>query len=254
MDLNNPDEVAVWQRAAERESSAPRWVDDVTSDITSGSSSPMLASASGWRRLLRGPAPSPREQWTTARSLLGDALTPAEWDEAERLSRRPPGTGRPSSVRLVSGVGSDSDAIRWTDLIDLVLEADGAMRVRRFRRRYTGERRVHVEVLLDTRAEGLPATDLDPADLAAPGRQRQLDALWETVRHVVTAEALHVMSWPDHGRVPTDHDDDQGPNTVFSASVDDASWSVLVSGVGHVRVTRCTSPTRGPGTGNRDPR
>lgn len=217
-----------------------RWVDELRSGATSGGPSRTLAPVHGLRAVFRRSTPSRAEQWATARSLLGDALSPSEWDEAERLSRRPPGNGRPGPLRLVSGMGADEEGVRWTDLVDVAVDARGVMLVRRFRRKYVGESRMHLDVVLDTRAEGLAHTDFDPLELAATGEQRSVHDLrrWLTDANVVPSAVADLMFWPDHGRVPTDHDDDQGVITVFRATLSGVHWIVSVDAAGHVRVTR----------------
>jgi hypothetical protein len=174
------------------------------------------------------------ERWQTVRSLAGDALQPGEWDEAEALSDDPDG------VRLAAAVGADEDGVRWTDLVDIGVDGSGTVRIRRFRRRYVGRARAQVEVLLDTRARGLPPTEFRPTELAALTAQRQVDALRRYVDGLalVPAPAIGAMFWPDRGRVPTGREDDQGANTTFHGTADGATYTVLVSGVGHVRITR----------------
>lgn len=174
------------------------------------------------------------ERWRVVRSLAGDALRPDERDEAEALS------DEPDDVRLVTTVGADEDGVRWSDLVDIGVDEAGVVRVRRFRRRYTGRTRVHVEVLLDTRAQGLPTTGFRPDELAALTPQRQVEALRRHIEGLgmVPATAIDAMFWPDHGRVPTGRDEDQGANTTFYGTADGVTYTVLVSGAGHLRIVR----------------
>jgi hypothetical protein len=192
----------------------------------------------------RRPRPDGPTRWRIARDLLGDALTPAEWDEAEQLARRFDSglSGRPGPQRLATAAGSDDDGVRWSDLVDLDVHADGSMSVRRFRRRYVHGRAVRIDVLYDTRAEGMPPTDFDETDLHALGGQKQLDALFRFLRDqgIVPEAALYEMSWPDHGRVPTSTDPDQPPNCSFSGRDGLATWTVEVGAIGHLRITRAT--------------
>lgn len=199
----------------------------------------------------RRPRPDGPTRWRIARDLLGDALITAEWNEAELLSRRYDSglSGRPGLQRLVTAVGSDDDGARWSDLVDLDVDAVGSMSVRRFRRRYVHGSAVRIDVLYDTRAEGLPPTDFDQADLRTFGRHRRLDEFFRFIRDqgIVPPVALQEMSWPDHGRVPSGEDPDQPPNCTFSGRDGLSTWTVEVGAIGHLRITRAT-PTGGRGT------
>ncbi|WIE64596.1 hypothetical protein DEI99_015400 [Curtobacterium sp. MCLR17_036] len=188
------------------------------------------------RAALSGGRPHGDERWQIVRSMAGNALQPGEWDEAEALS------DGPDDVRLVTTIGADEDGVRWSDLVDIGVDDSGTLRVRRFRRRYVGRTRAHVEVLLDTRAQGQPPTEFRPTDLAALSSQRQVDALHRYVDGLalVPAPAVDAMFRLDRGRVPTGRDDDQGANTTFSGLAGHATYTVLVSGAGHVRITRET--------------
>lgn len=174
------------------------------------------------------------ERWQVVRSLVGDALRPDEWDEAEALSDEPDG------VQLVTTVGADEEGVRWSDLVDIGVDEAGVVQVRRFRRRSTGRTRVHMEVLLDTRAQGLPTTGFRPTELAALTPQRCVEALRRHIEGLgmVPATAIDAMFWPDHGRVPTGRDDDQGANTTFHGTAAGVVYTVLVSGAGHLRIVR----------------
>jgi len=188
----------------------------------------------GLRAALFGGRRPGDERWQVVRSLVGDALRPDRWDEAEAPSDEPDG------VRLVTTVGADEDGVRWSDLVDIGVDEAGVVRVRRFRRRYTGRTRAHVEVLLDTRAQGLPPTRFRPDELAALTGQRQVDALRRHVQGLglVPTPAIDAMFWTDRGRVPTGRDEDQGSNTTFHGWADKAAYKVLVSGVGHLRIVQ----------------
>lgn len=188
------------------------------------------------------------ERWTAVRATLGDVLTPAEWAEAEVLAGEVP-TGRyqPSTHRITRAVGSDDEGIRWADLVDVAIEPDGTIRVRVFRRRYVERPGAPFDVVLDTRVEGLPPTEFRPGGLGMTTAQHQVPALWEYLRdhELVPDDAMQIMFWPDHGRVPTGSDDDQGSTTTFWGRADGATWTVLVSAAGHLRITR-TQPQPSP--------
>lgn len=227
--------------------------DDIElSRVTSGPCPDLAPRRRTGNPFARAPRPDARTQWQIARDLLGDALTPTEWDEAELLSHQYISglSGRPGLQRLVTAVGSDDDGVRWSDLVDLDVDADGSMSVRRFRRRYVHGTAARIDVLFDTRAEGLPPTEFRESDLRALGGQEQLGALDRFLRDqgLVPEAALYEMFWPDRGRVPTGEDRDQPPNCSFSGPDGQQNWTVEVGATGHLRITRATP------TGGRAPR
>ncbi|NQX23207.1 hypothetical protein [Curtobacterium sp. VKM Ac-2852] len=181
------------------------------------------------------------QRWTAVRATLGDALTPAEWAEAEVLAGTVlTGRRQPSTHRITRAVGWDDEDTRWADLIDVAFEPNGTIGIRVFHRRYVERPGAPFEVVHDTRVDDQPPTEFRPSGLETSTRQDQVAALWQHLRRLalIPDEALSVMFWPDHGRVPTGSDADQGRTVTFSGLADGSVWSVLVSAVGHLRITR----------------
>lgn len=239
---------------AEPQAARPDAVDDTETVATSTTLAPapsmdgrpsLLDRLTGRSQPARWSAP---ERWTAVRATLGDVLTPAEWAEAEVLAGEvPTGSHQPSTHRIARAVGWDDEGIRWADLVDVAIEPDGTIRVRVFRRRYVERPGAPCDVVLDTRVEGLPPTEFRPGGLGMTTAQHQVPALWEYLRdhELVPGDAMQIMFWPDHGRVPTGSDDDQGSTTTFWGRADGATWTVLVSAAGHLRITR-TQPQPSP--------
>lgn len=201
------------------------------------------AGHSWWAFLLPRARPNGAEQWRIARSVLDEALSGAEWDELEELSKQPAVASRPGAPRdlcLETATGSDPDGVPWTDLIEVDVSRTGVMRVRRTRRRYPTRPRTWTEVHWDTRAAGLPPTGFRPLELSAFGSQRQVDGLDRFLhgQGIVPENALDEMFSPDRGRVPTGRDLSAPAGVSFWGRDAGETWQVTIGPTGHLRIIR----------------
>lgn len=203
-----------------------------------------------WRAFLSPRVrPSGAHRWSTARSALDGALSEDQWRELKELSNRDilhSDRGAPHAMRLETARGSDSDGVPWAELLVVDVSDTGVLRIRRVRRRFVDWLRVRVDVLHDTRAEGLPPTDFDVRELHALGSQRHVDDLdrYLADQGVVPRGALEEMFIPDRGRVPTGRDQSDPSGVSFSGSESGATWWATVGPTGHVRVHRSEPLTR----------
>lgn len=221
-------------------------------ELTSAETPPLTAlqpraGHSWWAFLLPLTRPDGAERWRIVRSVLGDALTGAEWDELEELSKEPGVVlrpGAPRDLRLETAIGSDPDGVPWAEMIEVDVSTTGVVRVRRTRRRFLARPRSRTHVLWDTRAAGLPPTDFRPLELFALGSQSQVDDLGRFLRAqgIVPEDALDEMFIPDRGRVPTGRDESAPSGVSFSGRHADEMWRVTVGPSGHLRIGRLRLP------------